>query len=266
MGKIHSTESWLVLAVIAGAMSWSGFASAAPGDDFTVVPKIGYSYKTVSFSLGGGEITPTYRSLELGLTAAYKNFYVSGSYDDSIKDYVLNQISTASGDDQIFNMSREDWAATIGYRLPAGFTTFGGYRSGTTRVIVSSSYREITSPGSGLNQNIELTLRGPFIGFGRTTTFSKGSLDISVAYAFLNPDIVGVQGIPKGEYTVVDGKASGYSVVLAWTGPLSETASYSVGLKTNRYRFRADVAPGENDEASFDEEHNIFFLALSRYF
>jgi len=238
----------------------------AESSDFTVVPKISYAYKTVSFALGGGEITPTYRSLELALSVAYRNFYVSGSYDDSIKDYVLNQTSQASGDDQIFNMSREDWAVTMGYRLPAGFSTFGGYRSGTTRLVISSNYRAISPGGNGLNQTFDLTLRGPFVGFGHSTNFSKGTLDFSVAYAYLYPDIVGYQGLPKNEYTKVDGSASGYSAGLAWTGSLSETSSYSVGLKLNNYKFRADVAPGDKDEASFDEQHKIFFIGVSRFF
>jgi len=247
--------------------------------DLVIVPRIAYSYKTVSFSLNGKEIKPFYQTLDLGITAAYKAFYVSANYDNSVKDAMIHNTLPNGGagsgyDDSILNMSREDWAVTLGYNIGIGFTVFGGYKNGTTTALITSNALAPSPPAPGsdpMNQEFNMTLRGPFLGAGYTARFSKGSLDISVAYAHLDPDVYSLRVYPDIEYTVVSGKASGFSYGVSWSGPswsgpLAETAGYSVGLKSNRYRFRADVPPGQNDEASFDENHNIFYVSVSKYF
>jgi len=238
----------------------------ASGDtSFTVVPKIAYSYKTVSFDAGSKGFKPLYQSLDLGITGAIGGFYASGSYDSSVKDSTIHDTTlNGSGkvEDSILQFSRTDWAVTLGYGIGKGFSVFGGYRSGKTDIIGFSHY-EYTA-GDPVNGTFVFELKGPFLGVGQSFRFSKGSLDLSAAYAIFVGELTSDR-YNTTEHIVRSGDASGYSVAISWSGPLAENAGYAVGLKTNRYRFDADVAPGD-DDLSFKEIHNIFYVSASKYF
>lgn len=233
-------------------------------NDLTVVPKIGFSYKTVELATSGGrkDFAPLFITLDLGMTLAYRSFYVSFSYDSSIKDDVThNTTPSGSGtpDDSIVYSSRVDGAATIGYNAWRGLTVFGGYKYGESKGL---GFADAT--GSVENFENRLISNGPFLGASYSFRFQdKGSLDLSVAYAIMDGESKYASASTR---VVQQGDETGFSYGIAWSGALSETAGYTVGLKANRYTFDADPLSGSTEDPDIDEIHNIFYLAVQKYF
>ncbi len=247
-------------------------------DDLVVVPKIAYTYKTVSFVIGDKKFSPFYQTLDLGLTTAFQSFYISANFDSSLKDHSeLNTTRNGSGgyDNSIIQISRKDWALTGGYSVMPGVAIFGGYKYGENDVLVISNlYFNSGTPPNNLaisNSHVRVILEGPFLGGSYSFRFKNGSLDLSLAYAYMdgkfkNKAAVTANSDTSIEENTVNGTASGFSYGVVWSGPLAESFTYSTGIKTNRYRFDADNTVGDDEDVSFNEIHTIFFVGVSKYF
>lgn len=257
VSKLGTTAGLVCLAVY-------GSSAMADGDDgLVVVPKLGFSYKNVGLDPGSGKsFNSNLVTLDIGATLAYRSFYLSAGYDTSIKDSIEhNTTPSGSGtpDDSIIAISRDDAALTLGYNAWKGLSVFAGYKYGRFDAVIISDVT-VMPPGNGA---IRFTTHGPFLGAGYSFRLSKGSLDFSVAYAAMSGELKSSRA--AGTVTV-EGDATGFSYGISWSGALSETATYTVGLKANRYSFDADPPPGTTDEPDLDEVHNIFHVAIQKYF
>jgi len=253
----------LSVAVVALIPVSSGADSSDGG--LAVVPKLGISYKNVALEASGGRKTfsPNFVTLDVGLTMAYKAVYLSLGYDTSIKDDIEhNTTPSGSGtpDDSIFYASRDDAAATLGYNVWRGLSIFGGYKYGK---FDATLFADVVS-SKPTNATVAFVTRGPFLGVGYSFRFAgKGSLDLSVAYASMDGELK--QSTASGAISV-KGDATGFSYGVAWSGALSDSAGYAVGLKATRYSFDGDPPPGTNEDPDTDEIHKIFYFAIQKYF
>lgn len=211
----------------------------------TVVPGVSYGYKNANYKITGVELSPQFIFLDTSLSIISGKFYVSANYDASIKDDM--QITNET----VISFSREDYAVTAGYGVWKKVSLFAGYKSGKTEVVT------IDDPGGDPNTRIKFEEDGPFVGLTVSHNVSDtSSLGLSIAYASL--DGSNFNGEDKGDTT-------GLSVGLTLSGSLSENVDYQVGLKTIRYEFNHDVAPGDEDSSS-NLDFDILTIGIKRYF
>ena len=258
-----------MLAVIAATPAFG--AEPQGNDDLTVVWGTAVNYKAVSFEVGRKKFDPTYVTLDLALTMAYRGFYLGGNYDVSLKDFVtINNTPNGGGgfDNSVITFSREDLAATFGYNVWNAMNVFAGYRQGKTAAISSS---DLTGPipDPARNSDIVFLTKGPFIGTSYGFAMGKrGTLLLSAAYAAMSGDVTFLDYLADGtrRSNNVQGPANGYSVGLGWTGPLEGSLFYTVAYKYSKYSFDQDNATDPRDNLSFDEVHSVFTLSMQKYF
>lgn len=239
-------------------------------DNFTVVGSTALNYKTVSFQVGDKSFDPNYVTFDLGLTLAYRGFYLSGNYDVSLKDFVtLNSTPSGSGgvDNLILTFSREDVTATFGYNVWKAMNVFIGYRQGQTSVIALS---DLTGTTLQPARNSELTFqtKGPFIGVSYGFAMgNSGILQLSAAYASMSGESTVFSLLSNGtsESEISKGPARGYSIGVGWSGTLEGTLVYTVAYKFSNYKFTEEPRPVKDDFSS-NEVHSIFTLGVQKYF
>ena len=255
-----------MLAVIAATPA-SG-AEPQDNDDLTVVWGTAVNYKAVSFEVGRKKFDPTYVTLDLAVTMAYRGFYLGGNYDVSLKDFVtINNTPSGGGrlDNSVIAFSREDIAATFGYNVWKTMNVFAGYRQGET---TGYAFSDLTGPPAN-NTDIVFLTKGPFIGTSYGFAMGKrGTLLLSAAYAAMSGEATFLKYLANGtsESNHVQGPANGYSIGLGWTGPLEGSLVYTVAYKYSKYSFDQDNTTDPRDDFSFDEVHSVFTLSVQKYF
>ena len=254
------------LAVIAATPALG--AEPQGNDDLTVVWGTAVNYKAVSFEVSQKKFDPTYVTLDLAVTMAYRGFYLGGNYDVSLKDFVtINNTPSGGGglDNSVITFSREDLAATFGYNVWKTMNVFAGYRQGETTGYVFSDLANLIPR----NTNIVFLTKGPFIGTSYGFAMGKrGTLLLSAAYAAMSGEVTILSYLENGTYesTHAQGPANGYSVGLGWTGPLEGSLVYTVAYKYSKYSFDQDNTTNPSDDFSFDEVHSVFTLSMQKYF
>lgn len=250
------------------AVATARAADTGRNDDFTVVGSTALNYKTVSFSVGGQKnFDPNYVTFDLGLTLAYRGFYLSGNYDVSLKDFItLNNTPSGSGgvDNTILTFSREDMTATFGYNIWKAMNVFIGYRQGQSSVVVFS---DLGAPPTR-NSEISFQTKGPFIGASYGFAMgNKGILQLSAAYAFMSGESTSfiLQSDGTSESETSKGPARGYSLGVGWSGTLEGTLVYTVAYKFSNYKFTEEPRPARDDLSS-NEVHKVFTLGVQKYF
>ena len=236
-------------------------------DNFTVVGSTAMNYKTVSFQVGDKNFDPNYVTFDLGLTLAYRGFYLSANYDVSLKDFVtLNNTPSGAGglDNSIATFSREDVTATFGYNVWRAMNVFVGYRQGQSSVFLFS---DLTPPETRNTEAVFQT-KGPFLGASYGFAMgNSGILQLSAAYASMSGESTIFSRLSNGtsESEISKGPARGYSLGVGWSGTLEGTLVYTVAYKFSNYKFTQEPRPVKDDFSS-DEVHKIFTLGVQKYF
>ncbi|MGI9284252.1 MAG: hypothetical protein ACR2P1_02600 [Pseudomonadales bacterium] len=200
---------------------------------------------------------------DLSLGAAFQNFYIAANveipfadttYDESLvgtqtEDRIVNIVSTGSGD-----LSRFDYALTLGYNIWEGLAVFTGYKFGETELTFEKSVVTFPEgdPNAGADsipRNFETTYeeKGYFVGANYAFNIADaGLLSLSVAYADLDaehsesadfgePSPSDSQAIFLVGPVSYDGDAEGFSYGIKWTGRLTDSLQYNIGLKYQKY-------------------------------
>ena len=142
----------------------------ASGEDVIFVPSIGYGMSDFKFTRsGGGQDASRFNIIDVGLTAAYKRFYIRGYAEIPMgEEYTY-------GPALIRQVKREDYGYSIGYYLLENLSVFGGYSYGKTSIIALSSgapvYTQHLDSGIYIGANYSIYL-------GKT-----GSVGLNLAYA-----------------------------------------------------------------------------------
>lgn len=247
---MHRPILALVL-ILAGA----GTAQAVE-DNLTIVGGLDFGFKKLRLDTGSGAgvFNPSFVTINPNLVLAYSSFYASLAYDKSISaapdssSTVIGGTPTAT----VTDYSRTDTTFTLGYRLNQSFNIFAGYTDGANRFIT------IAATAILIVTDTSYTEKGPFAGVSYSKAFGdKGSLGMSVGYAKLNGDLKTDihPGSGGARYT---GDTTGFSYGLTWSGPLTGSLSYRVGLKETRYEMK--------DPIKITERYTSFFLGVMNYF
>ncbi|HLQ27006.1 MAG TPA: hypothetical protein VK138_14160 [Acidiferrobacterales bacterium] len=238
--------------------------------DVTIVSGLDFGFKDMrlDFTSASNVFNPSFVTINPSIALGYKSFYASLSYDKSISaDPSTGQaldmtsgapIPTAT----ITDYSRADSTFTLGYRLNQSFSLFAGYTQGAsnfteTRVVTTPA---VPSPSitTLIVTDVEYTETGPFAGVGYSKTFGdKGTLGLSIGYAQLDGELQ-VAVHPGTKVTRFKGDTTGLSYGLTWSGPLTGSLGYRVGVKATKYQTK--------DLDDLTERYTSFFLGITNYF
>lgn len=242
----------------------------ATDNDFAVVAGGTINYKRLEFDVTDETFKPNLITFDLSFTGVYKSFYASVNYDKSIQDdYIYMYDPGAGQDDTILQISREDAGLTIGYNFPNSVTVFGGYIDGATTVYLQGNQLALPSEPERFNSIFDFTMQGPFLGVGYAMPVGqKNTLSFNIAYADMDGSLILDSGADKQE---AEGESSGFSYGISLSGPVTETVSYRIGLKANRYTFDhtshdPSAAPPNNDDFTHDQNFSIFYVGVSNFF
>lgn len=238
----------LMLAVV--LIAATGSARAA---DITVVGGIDFGFKKLHLDTGGGAnvFNPGFNTINPSIALGYKSFYAILSYDTSISAEPGIGDSGPSAD--VLDFSRTDATVTLGYRLNDAFSLFAGY----TRV-ADHFVETRTSGGNLLVDTIDYTENGPFAGVAYTKRFEKGNLGLSLGYAKLDGTL-SIAVHPFGSLGDVSGDTVGLSYGVTWSGTLTGSLGYRVGIKGTRYEMNESTA-------NITERYTNFFVGITNYF
>lgn len=260
--------SCMILAV--GALAASATASAEDWN-LTVAPSLDFAFKRSTYEFAGAasgtfSAEPSYTSLVPSIAIGYGPVYGVISYDTQLGLY---QTSEGGGSSFLTNTyERSEASMTLGYRVWRTVNVFVGYVSG------NSTQTQIEYSGAPLTPDpftYEFHEEGGYIGASYGHQFGdKGTLSVSAAYGQMDGrlDAFGT-GLPG---TFDSSNTPGYSLSLGWSGPLSGSLVYRVGLKYTQYNFDINsvrlgplVIPLTNP-IEIKEEIMAFTMGITNYF
>jgi len=253
--------------------------TANAADDFAVVGALDFAYKDLSLKAPGSgdggetEFRSTLTTINPGVAVAYKRAYVNVNYDKSVAPGESALID--EGLPQSLSMTRSDLVLTLGYRVFDFLSLFAGYLSGDIGVLINGQkYIDGTSNAVAFLQDTRYKESGPFAGIALSHQFgNKGLLSVSVAYASLNGDLEQTQYFgqfdnggpvipPSSRTEMLKIDVRGLSYGLSWTGALSGSLSYRLGVKVTNYNGEFPIV-GARD---ITENYIWYYLGLINAF
>lgn len=255
-------------------------------DDVTLVPQLGFQWKTLDFEqdLTGGDILDDEKgdldvdlpSVSLSLTAIYQKFYVSMKYEGSVSNNSTDSdVPFTSGTDDFGNVlddtevDREDFSISLGYNVWEGMNLFVGYLDGKTTLEPTA----ISSVTNGLGEtfypkNYEQKYEEDGWYFGASygwRLFNAGTLTVNAAYADL--DATYKDNFGSGEDFKFTGDADGYSAGITWSAPLTEKVGYYLDARMQSFDADADEDNGNfpNSKAETQEDITAFTAGIQWY-
>jgi hypothetical protein len=238
------------LALVASSL---GAANAAESD-MTVVGGIDFGFKKLRLDFDGADDTfaPSFVTINPNLGLSYESFYASLSYDKSITAESSSGLGAGGGGTKS-DYSRADSTLTLGYRLNRFFSLFGGYTYGVSKVNVFGAFVVL-----GVT-DVEFKETGPFAGAAFNMAFAnKNTLGLSVGYAKLDGELSRITHPASNRDFEANGDTEGFSYGLTWSGPLTGSLGYRVGLKSTRYE--------TEDLNNLTESYNSFYLGIMNFF
>ena len=214
----------MISALVAGAV---GNVQAA--SEVAFIPSAGITQKNLQygrdFNDGSGTqvADASFIGLNVGVTAVFDSFYVSGSIDQALTEGGFN-------DDSNEDASSDAITLTMGCNCLAGaeaLTVFAGFTS--IDILAEAADIKEDSNDSGFFFGASY----PFV------STNSGQLTATVAYASLDGEL-NVSGSALGATVLTfTGDTTGLSYGLAWSGAASEQMNYSLSVKINDYSFDA---------------------------
>ena len=244
--KQNSARS--ILAV--GLLMSFGTASAA---EFAVAPSIDLSYKSSTFDFifasgsGTSLIKPSYTTLAPSLGLSLGRFYGLVAYESTINDWNSTSLEVTAPTSNAFkqqSFERNESSLTFGYRVLDGsgklgaVNIFAGYLQGVSGWSSTTS-RYTTGTLSFDNLHVDFSEKGPFLGANYSYPFgNKGTLSLSAAYGMLSGLLKDVETTGSSSTNQdLYSKSSGLSMGIAWSGNLTGSTNYRLGLKYVNYSF-----------------------------
>lgn len=245
-----------LLVVLFGALSTPRvFAEESSGIDVIIHASV--AQKDMEFKIRDREFTPTLKVLNLALTGAVGDYYITLDHETTLE----NGVEADPGG--VIFYSRSDTNLTFGYSLFQSSSVFGGYRTGKTTATYTGSNDEFTSASQGY-----------FLGASYSHSFnSYGSLNASLAAASLDGEIslsepfadTSVFIVTPNPPSKIEGKANGFSFGLAWSGQVSKNTLYQISYKIHRYEFEDQVVFAGID-LSYEENFDTIAIGITHFF
>lgn len=238
-----------------------GFNTAAQAE-VDVIAKAAIGSKSSELVIRGREFSPNFLTLDLSLTGAMGNYFVTLNNEFSIKDDIA---SYTDPNDSALNglvfYSRADTNITFGYSFEIA-TVFIGMRSGET-----NAYYTANSSAFGTTSD------GYYIGASKSYYYKdKGALSGSIAIASLNGEVaLSEPFVDTTAFQIVTppaaikGSALGLSLGIGWSGQVYGNTNYNIDLKMNQYDFQDDIVFGGVD-LSYTENFSTLYIGITHFF
>ncbi|THB65711.1 MAG: hypothetical protein D6B27_08050 [Gammaproteobacteria bacterium] len=254
-----------ILSVIIGSLFLCSLSIA--GGKVTIIPSASFGLRTLTFdnTVGRetGKISGTFGNLNLGIAAAYKDFYAAVSYDTSLFTDPVS--STVDRTEPVSEIARTDFSITAGYSYFSignhSFSAFGGYKYGETEL--EPSRTELLPAGHEKPDDFLYVYDegGFYLGHSYSVYIeSAGSLSMMVAYAWLDGSLED-NGVAAERYNY-EGDSTGFSFGFKWSGSLADNLSYSINLKDQFYTFSGDYQGSGIPAANVEFEESITTLSF----
>ncbi len=197
---------------------------------------------------------------EFTVSAIYDRAYIAVTVEDTLSDDTVSRdtgrfgyqiielpshsstIAVNESRSSDTDISRYDLSITAGYRITDNINLFGGYKSGETSDDFTKIRQESTFEEAGL-----------YLGASYTFRLESGALSFSTAVADMSMDYQSDRNDPPSEPIRVqevnyEGDASGLSLSVSWSAPVTESLLYGVALKQHNYQYNADGNMRFNDD------------------
>lgn len=232
--------------LLAGAII---FASASPTlaeEDGMIRARIGLSSNDFTTLWSGGDLKTDYMSLNLGATYITPSaFYFDlGFKQDTSASWNTVELTDDFNDGKDEDYTRDDLTVTIGKVLDNGVQLFAGYQDSSATIALP----EISWVQEGYVEEEEMDVSGFFLGVGKSFKVGEGSINLNLAYGFMDGTLVDAQG---RSWDSTDG--DGYSLGASYTRFLTESFSLNFEVKQQKYSYEYDTG-GETILTSGDDE------------
>lgn len=227
-----------------------------------VIAKAAIGSKSSELVIRGRDFSPSFLTLDLSLTGAMGNYFVTFNNEFSIKDDIASYTDpNDSNFDGLIFYSRADTNITFGYSFEIA-TVFIGLRSGET-----SAHYTANSSSFGTTSN------GYYIGASKSFYYKdKGALSASIAAASLDGEVaLSEPFVDTSAFQIVTapetikGSALGLSVGVGWSGQIYGDTNYSIDFKHNQFDFEDNVIFGGVD-LSYTENFSTFYIGITHFF
>ena len=233
----------------------SGLLWHAPSHAVDYIGKLAIGQKSSALNIRDRSFSPDFLTLDISLTAAIDNLFLTVNRELSIKD----DIETDPGG--LIFYSREDLNITFGYGFE-DVTVFGGVRSGETNANYTGNNGAFGTSSEGVYLGVSssyyLEGAGNFTG-----SMAIASLDgqVSLSEPFVDTSAFTVLTPPA----VIQGSAVGFSISIGWQAQVSASTIASFDWKLNQFNFEDNVVFGGLD-LSYEENFSTFYIGLTHFF
>lgn len=212
---------------------------------------------------------------DIALTMVNLTFAVAKSnWQLSLNGGISLADADISEEEEVGDVSRHDFDATLGYKVSDKWIVFTGYkRGGATLDFYPRDPEEIDSP-QGFRD--KYTQKGMYFGASYSLSFSKaGRLALSVAYANFdgsNSFHADVDDAEEEEEELefddltgkVNGDVSGFSYGVTWSMPLSSNLIFQTKIKVNQYQ--QDIKFNNQTFNNIDDNYRSLNVGLAYVF
>lgn len=226
---------YLILAIVVS--SYISITSPALANEnnksFNIFPRAGVGLNRLNFKRpDGSELDASYATLNVGMTARYRMFYLDVGGELFGVDFLEDE-----GD--ITGIERQDYTGTFGVTPFKGTSIFTGYTVGEMKDDFLGEFYDD---------------RGYFFGAGYSHNIGISTLGFTMAYA----DLDGSKTVDGDPSLNTKGQTNGYSYSFSLSGPFRQTMAYSIALKTRQYEYE-DTSNQVTDKKITSLSFNLIF-------
>lgn len=248
------------------------FAAAhvrAADDDWLVVGGLDLAFKSLALNAGGSsspDTTTLLSTMTPNVALARGRFYTSLSLDE-----VMGQQPKTFQDGglpQTLAIGRQGIDFTVGYRIFSSVGIFGGWQNNHIHAVTTG----LRNVGGTLRYSVldaDYSTNGPFLGASWSHGIGKkGTLGLTVAYAQLPAEESETRTTDNGTSTPTVSSlrtsftTKGFSYGVTWTGDLTGSLAYRVGIKATQYD--SGYIPALT--SSIKDQYTSLFFGISNYF
>jgi len=250
----------LATALLAAALSSA--PAYAGAKKLLIVGGVDMAFKDLVLDVNNNQAVAL-TTVKPNVTAAYGNYYANIAYDHAIAPGVSTVVE--SGTPYLQNYQRSDYLFTFGYRLTPPLNLFVGWIDGSIEVVSTGDVPSGTGYVTEV-KTINYERKGPFLGAAYSFVYGNtGTLNISAAFAAMKGSVETTRSTITSGTTVTPSSSfptGGFSLNVTWTGPLTQSLSYRVGV--NQTAYKSGAFSGTPNGVT--ERYRSFYFGVTNYF
>jgi hypothetical protein len=262
-------KRWTGIAALLACLSVIETAYAAD-NQLLVVGGVDFASNSGGLSSNGGDLSTLVSTISPSVTLAHGNFYSSLTVEQTLgsKTAVLMD----NGYPQIVSAERQGYDLTLGYRLSDSVSIFTGWQKNDINGLVTGMHEENSTDGyQPAVMHVDYATNGPYVGAAWSHGFGKkGTLGLTAGYAVLSyadnetRSTASPTVSPPAIITNFNasGSTRGFSYGVSWTGDLTGSLAYRVGVKGIRYT----SGPSSINPNGVVDQFTSYYVGISNYF